>query len=122
MKHKFYKEKGILECSVYSIKHSELEQARKIQEQRERLGIESSINGENEAEKIYGEPVEIVLDLNAFDGIAFFTPNKVELFEENNFEEGVYVEFVQDIDFVLLISYKDFKKIYFEFKDVKNGS
>jgi len=115
MKYKFHKEEGILECFVYSIKHSELEKARKKREQNERLGIETSFNEYDEEEKLYGEPIEIVLNLNAFGGIGYFTPNKVEMYEENNFHDGVYLEFIHDIDFVILMSFKEFKEIYLDF-------
>jgi len=118
MKYKFHAKQGVLECYVYSIKNSEIE--KKLQEQRknEELGISSS----DEEEKIYGEPIEIVIDLTTNGGVAFFTPNKVELFEEANFVEGVHVEFENGSDFVFLMGHKDFKNIYYEYKGIDNGS
>jgi len=119
MEYRLYKEQGILQCYVYSIKNSEIEKQLKQKEENERLGITSD---EDEQEKIYGEPIEIVIDLNSNGGISFFTPNKVELYEKDNFVDGVHVEFKDDLDFVFLISFKEFKKIYYEYKEITNAS
>ena len=119
MEHKLYKEQGILECYVYSIKNSEIEKQLKQKAENERLGITSD---EDEEEKIYGESIEIVINLNSNGGVSFFTPNKVELFEEGNSVDGVHVEFKDDLDFVFLISFEEFKKLYFEYKGITNGN
>lgn len=119
MEYKLHKEQGILECYVYSIKNSEIEKQIKQKEENERLGI---ISDEDEEEKIYGEPIEIVINLNSAGGISFFTPNKVELYEEGNFTNGVHVEFKENLDFVLLIEFKEFKKLYLEYKGITNGN
>lgn len=115
MEYKFYKEQGVLVCNAYSVKNSEIEKKRKLQEEKERLGISSDYDDD---EKVYGEPIKMVIDFHALGNPIFFTPNKVELFEEENFVEGVYVEFGGDLDFVFLISFEEFKKLYFEYKGI----
>lgn len=118
MNYKLYLPQGILECYVYSVKNSEIEKQLNQKAESERLGI--IINRDDE-ERIYGEPVKIVIDLNSNGGISFFTRNRVELYEKDNFVDAVYVEFKNDLDFVLLINFKEFKKLYFEYKGINNG-
>lgn len=113
MEHKFYKEQGVLKCFAYSIKSSEVE--KKIKN-KEKFGEDF------EDEEIYGEPIQMVLDFKQLGSPLFFTPNKVELYEEGNFENGVHVEFMESLDFVLLISFIEFEKLYYDYKDISNGS
>jgi len=119
MEYKLYKEQGILECYVYSVKNSELEKKLLQKQQNEKLGIESDFE---EDDKIYGEPIQMVIDFKALGDPIFFTPNKVELFEEENFVDGVHIEFGEDLDFVFLISFEEFKKLYYEYKGIINGN
>ena len=114
MEYNFLKEHGILECYAYSIKNSELEKKLRQKEQNERLGIEDDEDNED----VYGEPIKMVIDFDALGGIGFFTPNKVEIYEEGNFVEGTYVEFNADLNFVLLIDFENFKTIYYKYKRV----
>lgn len=120
MKYKFYKEQGILECYVYSIKNADIEKKILEDKQNEKLGID--IDDENAENKIYGEPIEMVVNFKELGDPIFFTPNKVELYEEFNFEEGIHVEFSKDLDFVFLISFEEFKELYFEYKGITNGN
>jgi hypothetical protein len=64
----------------------------------------------------------MVLDFNSNGGISFFTPNKAEIYEEGNFTDATHVEFEDDLDFVLLVSFEEFKKIYYEYKGIVDGN
>ena len=112
MKHKFFKEHGVLECYVYSVKNSEIEEKIK---NKEKYGIEGD-------DEIYGQPIKMVLDFNSMGGVMFFAPNKVELYEEGNFVEGVHIEFANEVDIVLLIEFETFKDIYYEYKGITDGN
>ena len=118
MEHKFYAQQGILQCYAYSVKNSEIEKQLKQKEEQEKLGIAFDV----EDEKIYGEPMQMVLDFNSNGGISFFTPNKAEIYEEGNFTDATHVEFEGDLDFVLLVSFEEFKKIYYEYKGIVDGN
>lgn len=118
MKHKFFKDQGILECYAYSVKNSEIEKKILEKEQNEKLGIVDS----EEETKIYGEPIKMVVDFRSLGDPMFFTPNKIEIYEEGNFVDGVHIEFGEDTDFVFLIDFEEFKKIYYEYKGITNGS
>ena len=110
MKYKFFKKQGVLKCYAYSVKNSDIEEKIK---NKEKYGIED--------DKIYGQPIEMVLDFDLLEGVMFFTPNKVELYEEGNFEEGVHVEFGKDVDMVLLIDFETFQNIYYDYKGITDG-
>ena len=112
MKHKFFKKQGVLKCYAYSVKNSDIEEKIK---NKEKYGIEGD-------DKIYGQPIKMVLDFNSMGGVMFFTPNKVELYEEGNFVEGVHVEFADEVDIVLLIEFETFKDIYYEYKGITDGN
>lgn len=118
MQHKLHLSQGLLECYVYSVKNSEIEKKIHEQQQKEKLGIDSG----DDDEKIYGEPIEMIIDLKSLGDPIFFTPNKVELFEEGNFVDAIHVEFKNDLDFVFLITFKDFKKLYYDYKGISNGN
>jgi len=118
MEYKFYAQYGILECYVYSVKNSEIEKQIKQKEEQQKLGITYDI----EDEKIYGEPIKMVLNLNSNGGISFFTPNKAEIYEEGNIVDATHVEFESELDFVLLMKFEEFKKIYYEYKGIINGN
>lgn len=112
MKHKFFKDQGILECYAYSVKNSDIEEKIK---NKEKYGIEGD-------EKIYGQPIRMVLDLDALGDVMFFTPNKIELYEEGNFEEAIHVEFGKDVDVVLLLTFEEFQNIYYQYKGITDGN
>jgi len=109
--YKLHKKEGILECYVYSIKNSDL--LKKEDDLNERLGIPSI------KEKIYGVPAKIVIDINNLGGIIYFIPNKIEIYEEGNFTEGIYIEFKDNLDFIVLIPFEEFKELYFDYVNLK---
>ena len=44
------------------------------------------------------------------------------MYEEGTFEDATHVEFEDDLDFVLLVSFEEFKKIYYEYKGIVDGN
>jgi len=112
MEHKLHKEAGILECYAYSVKNSDIEEKIK---NKEKYGIDDN-------DKVYGQPIQMVLNIEKLGDVSFFTPNKVELYEEGNFEDGTHIEFSEEVDMVLLISFDEFKKLYFDYKGITNGN
>jgi hypothetical protein len=106
-----HKEHGILECHVYSIKNSDL--LKKEDDISERLGIPSV------KEKIYGVPAKIVINIKNLEEIIYFIPNKIEIYEEGNFVEGTHIEFKDNLDFIVLIPFEEFKELYFDYIDLK---
>ena len=64
----------------------------------------------------------MVIDFKCLGDPNFFTPNKIEIYEEGNFVEGVHIDFKEDVDFVFLIEFEEFKKMYLEYKGITDGN
>ena len=106
--HKFIKEANVIECYVYAIKNS----PNSGESLTERLGVQID-------EKVYGEPMKVVMNLKSLGEPLYFMPNKVEIYQEDNFIEGTFIAFPNEYDFILLVSFTDFKKIYYDYIDLK---
>lgn len=107
-----HKEEGILECKVYSIENSLI--AKK--EQMDIMGISDV--------KLYGRAINAIINFNALGDVLFFIPNKVEIDEGGDYEEIVnfqatYVEFKEELTFIIMMPFEEFKKLYFDYKNIK---
>lgn len=108
---------GVLECYVYAIKYSDLTKADTDKERYESLGLPVPSDDE---EDIIGEAKKILIDLSLIGGISYFHEDEVRLSEDET-TNATLVQFKDGLQFVLIISFNDFKDLYYTYKKPNTG-
>lgn len=108
--YKFYKEYNALTCFTYAVKKSEQKEDKEL---KRLIGKDE----EDEEEDVIGEPKQVTLDFDKLDGIMYFHEAEADLFEKGNETKVTFVEFGVGLNFLILIPYKEFNELYFEYKN-----
>lgn len=104
----FNKDYNTLECFTYAVKKSE---------QKEDKELKRLIGNDDEDDEgdLIGEPKKVTLDFDKLENIMYFHEAEADLFEKGNETKVTFVEFGVGLNFLLLIPYKEFNTLYFDY-------